>query len=266
MIRINERQEDFKPGLTLLGLRDKMKPDADIVIYNGFPVPDDRDIQDGDEMVFIKRGETPSREELESLMVSRHSPGVHEKVKNASVGIAGVGGLGSAIAIALARLGIGRLVLADFDVVEPSNLNRQQYFVHQIGEKKVEAMKENLERINPYVTVECHCVKLDSENLPRIYGEVDVLVEAFDRPDMKSMLVNSYFESYPDKYVVAASGLAGSGNANDIQTRLLGRRLYLVGDRVSAAEPGRGLMAPRVGVAAHHQANKVLEIILGGEL
>ena len=126
----------------------------------------DRELREGDRVVFIRRGEVPSADELEGLMVSRHTPGVHAKVKAATVGIAGLGGLGSAIAVALARTGVGCLVLADFDVVEPSNLNRQQYFVDQIGMYKTEALAENLARINPHVRVVTHAVKLS----PAKYG------------------------------------------------------------------------------------------------
>ncbi|GMT50068.1 MAG: thiamine biosynthesis protein ThiF [bacterium] len=263
MIKVNEQFLQYDENTSLQDLRDTIKPNADIIIYNGFPVSINQTFHDGDEIVFIKRGEIPSQEELETLMVSRHSPGVHEKVKKSVVGIAGQGGLGSSVAIALTRMGIGTLVLADFDIVEPSNLNRQQYFIHQIGQAKVEAMKENIRMINPYVHIEVHNIKLDENNVPQVFHGVDILVEAFDRPEMKSMIVNSFFEHYPDRYMVCASGLAGYGDANLIQSQVFGQRLYIVGDRHSAACPGQGLMAPRVGVAAHHQANKVLEIILG---
>jgi sulfur carrier protein ThiS adenylyltransferase len=179
------------------------------------------------------------------------------------VGIAGVGGLGSAVAIALARIGVGRLILADFDVVEPSNLNRQQFFVDQLGMPKVEAMAANLARINPYVRVERHHVKLTPENVPELFADVDVLVEAFDAADQKAMLVECFCRLFPDKPLVAATGLAGHLGSNSIVTRRTMKNLYLVGDLETAAVPGTGLMAPRVGVAAHHQANAVLRLLLG---
>ena len=266
MIKINEQKILYEEGFSLFQLRDRYKPDADILIYNGFPLDFDKKIEDGDEIVLIKRGEIPSKEELEGLMVSRHTPGVHEKVKSSVVGIAGLGGLGTVIAIALARIGVGKLILADFDVVEPSNLNRQQYFVNQIGKPKVEATKENISMINPYVDIEIHNIVLNHDNVPEVFKETKILVEAFDRADMKSMLVNSFLERYPDRFMVCASGLAGYHDANSIQARKYGKGLYIIGDKSSAAQPGRGLMAPRVGVAASHQANKVLEIILGENL
>ncbi len=262
-IKVNERPYDAADRVTLSELRRQVKPEADILIVNGFPAGVDRPLVEGDEVVLIRRGEVPSREEFEALITARHTPGVHEKVKRGVVGIAGLGGLGSSVAVALARLGVGRLILADYDVVEPSNLNRQQYFADQIGLPKVTALRENLERINPYVEMKAHEVKLDSGNLPRIFAGVDVLVEAFDTPEAKAMLVNTVLRSMPDVVVVGASGLAGYGRSDAIRITSFAGRCFLVGDGETAAAPGCGLMSPRVGVAAHHQANLVLRLLLG---
>ncbi len=264
-ILVSEREREVPEGTTLFALKNEVKPAADVVVYNGAPAGEDRELVEGDHVVFIRRGEAPSEEELEALMASRHTPGVHDKVKRASVGIAGLGGLGSAVAIALARVGVGKLVLADFDVVEPSNLNRQQYFVDQLGLAKCEALAANLARINPYVRLEPHNAKITPENVAEIFGEVDVLVEAFDRADQKAMLMESFAATCPDKPVVMASGLAGHGPSGTIGIRKLGKCVYVIGDLESAARPGRGLMAPRVGVAAHMQANTVLRLLLGEE-
>ena len=185
------------------------------------------------------------------------------RLKAATVGIAGAGGLGSAVAVALARVGVGRLVIADFDVVEPSNLNRQQYFIDQIGLPKVEALAANLQRTNPYVAVEPHPVRLDPENVPVIFAGCSIVVEAFDRADMKAMLVDTVLTQMQGVTVVAASGLAGYGPNNAITTRKITSRLYLIGDGTSEAQPGQGLMAPRVAIAAGHQANLVVRLILG---
>lgn len=239
------------------------KSGADVLILNGFPAPDSSLLHDGDTVFLIRRGEQPDAAELESLLAARHTPGVHARLKTATVGIAGVGGLGSAVAVALARVGVGRLVIADFDVVEPSNLNRQQYFIDQLGLFKVDALAENLARINPYVTVETHRTLLDPDNIPAIFAPCPVVVEAFDRADMKAMLVDTLLGVMSGVTVVAASGLAGYGPNNDIVTRRVSARLFLVGDTVSAARQGSGLMAPRVGIAASHQANQVLRILLG---
>lgn len=264
-IWLNEQQIQINPGTTLLALRDKMKPEADVVILNGHAENSDPLLCAEDRIVLIRRGEQPSAEELESQLVARHSPGVHKKVRVATIGIAGVGGLGSPVAIALARSGVGRLIVADFDVVEPSNLNRQQFFIDQLGLPKVEALRQTLARINPYVTVITHRTRLTPGNIPEIFADVDVLVEAFDAADQKAMLVETFLSFFPDRPLIAASGLAGYGPSGAIRTRRVTDRLYLVGDETSAARPGEGLMAPRVGIAAHHQANAVLRLLLGLE-
>jgi sulfur carrier protein ThiS adenylyltransferase len=256
---------EVEPGARLFALRDRLRPGADVVVYNGAPAAEDRELAEGDRVVFIRRGELPAREELEALMAARHTPGVHERVKRACVGVAGLGGLGSAAAVALARVGVGHLVLADFDVVEPSNLNRQQYFVDQLGLAKSAALADNLARINPYVRATALQVKLTPQNVPAIFRDAEVLVEAFDRADQKVMLMESFAAAYPERPMVMASGLAGHGPGTSIGVRRLGRSVYVVGDLESAAQPGRGLMAPRVGIAAHMQANVVLRLLLGEE-
>ena len=264
-IRINEKEVDVVAGMTMDELHRSFRPESDVCILNGFPAPGESVIREDDELFFITRGVLPAREDLEYLMMARHTPGVHEKLKRATVGIAGVGGLGSNVATALARVGIGTLIIADFDVVEPSNLNRQHYFVDQLGLPKVAALTDTLRRINPYLTVKPHHCLLNPDNVPEIFATCRVVVEAFDRAEMKSMLVETVLVELPGSVVVAASGLAGFGPSNEIVTRKISGRFWLVGDMVSAAAPGAGLMAPRVGIAASHQANQVVRIILGEE-
>lgn len=264
-IKVNEKEVTVQSGVSLLQIQNLFKPDADIIIYNGFPLSADRPLEEGDRIVLIRKGEVPSREEMECLLMARHTPGIHGKVKESVVGIAGLGGLGSSVAVALARIGVGNLILVDFDVVEPSNLNRQQYFLHQIGMPKVEALRENLSRINPYVKLYLHRQKLERNHLERIFGKAEVIVEAFDRAEEKAMLINGISEKMPDKYIVAASGVAGCEESNEIRTVRFSSRIFIVGDQKTAAQPGMGLMAPRVGIAAHHQANTVLRILLGEE-
>ncbi|HOV61420.1 MAG TPA: sulfur carrier protein ThiS adenylyltransferase ThiF [Candidatus Hydrogenedentes bacterium] len=261
---VNEREVEVadSEGITAGGIRNRFKPGADLIIVDGFPVTPETPLRDGQLVSLIRRGETPSSEELEFLMMARHTPGVHRKAKEAVVGIAGLGGLGSQVAIALARVGVGTLILVDFDVVEPSNLNRQQYFIDQIGMPKTQALRDTLGRINPLVRVISHQVKLTPENIPNIFGGAQILVEAFDRPDQKAMLAEIWLRCYPGRPLVCASGLAGHEDANLIRTRRVGP-IVLVGDGTNEARQGKGLMAPRVGVAAHHQANAVLRLILG---
>ena len=263
-IKLNERPVETADGTTLFGLRDRMKPDADVVILNGAAMGFDAPLKNGDEVSLITRGEQPSADELEALMASRHTPGVHAKLKAATVGIAGLGGLGSAIAVALARVGVGELIVADFDVVEPSNLNRQQYFVDQIGMLKTDALVSNLRKINPYVQVEAHAVKLTPDNLFPVFGKVDVMVEAFDRADQKAMLLQAFTAQRPDVPFIGASGMAGFGPEENIGVKKMGRHIYIVGDLETGACPGCGLMAPRVGIAAHMQANLALRLIAEG--
>jgi sulfur carrier protein ThiS adenylyltransferase len=264
-IKVNEKEVSIPSTLSLFHFKNQFKPNADVIIYNGFPANADRPLKEGDDIVLIKKGEIPSTEELEFLMMARHTPGIHQKIRTSVVGIAGLGGLGSAIAIALARIGVGKLILVDFDVVEPSNLNRQQYFIHQIGMPKVEALQKNIAMINPYVKIETFLEKLDRNNMERIFKEAEVVVEAFDRAEEKAMLINAVSEKMSDKYIVAASGVAGYGDNNEIKTVRFTSKILNLGDQKTAAQPGIGLMAPRVGIAAHHQANAVLRILLGEE-
>mgnify|MGYP000987502095 CR=1 FL=1 len=210
-----------------------------------------------------KKGQIPSQEEFEAQLVARHTPGVHAKVKNAVVGIAGLGGLGSNVAVSLARLGIGKLILADFDRVEPSNLNRQQYFTRHIGIKKTKALKELIKEINPFVEIETRDIFLDKDNVLDYFKDVEIIVEAFDNPESKATLVNTVLTKDKEKIIVAASGMAGYFSNNTIKTKRIRDNFYLIGDGVSEVVDGCGLMAPRVAIAANHQANTVLRIILG---
>lgn len=187
---------------------------------------------------------------------------ISEKLKRAVVGIAGLGGLGSTVAVALARAGTGRLIIADFDVVESSNLNRQQYFTDQIGKAKVEAMMENLRRINPEVKVKGYQKKLNADNIPQIFADADVIAECFDKADEKQMLVETVLTKMEKPIVVSVSGLAGYGNSNAIQTKRISNRLILVGDSERGIDSEPVLTAARVGIAACHQANAIIEILL----
>lgn len=184
-IYLNERPLTVAEGASLRDLQQQQCPDADLLIVNGYPCSGDHHLADQDRIVMIRRGVVPQPHELEALMMARHTPGVHARVKVARVGIAGAGGLGSAIAIALARTGIGFIRIADFDVIEPSNLNRQQYFIDQIGLPKVQALRDNLQRINPLVIVDSFYGKITPSNLRELFADIDILVEAFDAADQK---------------------------------------------------------------------------------
>ena len=260
-IFLNEHPISLRAGIRLFELASIRKPDADVLVVNGFPAKHNCELQEGDYVVLIKRGEMPSKEDLEALMVARHTPGVHEKLKQSSVGIAGLGGLGSNIAVSLARVGIGKLILVDFDVVEPSNLNRQQYFIPQIGKPKTEALRETLENINPFLDILDIQTRVTEENIVELFGSVDVVVEAFDIAEMKAMFVEHVLAELPEIPLVSGVGMAGYGENESLHTRQIGQ-LYICGDEKTEAEPGQGLMAPRVGVVANMQANQVMEILL----
>jgi sulfur carrier protein ThiS adenylyltransferase len=261
-IFIDEQPHSIHDDMTVGALRNEIKPGADVIIINGFPAIEEYRLQEGDHVVLIKRGEIPAREELEAQMIARHSPGVHERMKKAVVGIAGLGGLGSSVSIALARMGVGTLIIADHDIVVPSNLNRQQYFIDQIGLQKTDAMKKILALVNPYVQVVAHDVMLTKKNIPTIFQRADIVVECFDKAEEKTMILEAVAEFLPEVCMVAASGLAGFGDSNSIQTWRIGENIFVVGDMVRAAGPGEGLMAPRVGIAAHHQANLVVSLLI----
>jgi sulfur carrier protein ThiS adenylyltransferase len=194
-------------------------------------------------------------------LFSRHDPAVLAALRRSTVGIAGAGGLGSNVAVSLSRAGVGRLVIADFDRVEASNLNRQQYFVEQVGRRKVEALRENLRRIAPFTECVVHDVRVTAANLGQLFGEADVLVEAFDRAEAKEMLIDAWLTLFPSRPVVAASGLAGFGRNRKLRTRRMGS-LYVCGDGESQCPEGISPMAPRVGIVANLQANLVVELLV----
>lgn len=234
-----------------------------IWIVDGFQTDENQPLRNGMTVHCIRRGEMPGPEEMESMLCARHTPGVHEKVKRARVAVAGLGGLGSNIAIMLARTGIGHLHLIDFDVVEPSNLNRQQYLIEHLGMYKTEAMKEQLSRMNPYIEVTVDRVRIDADNCRQLLAEDDIICEAFDSAEAKAILVEQILCNFPHKKLICASGMAGFGPSGTIQTKKINHQLYICGDGVSEAGPGQGLMAPRVTICAAHQANMALRLVLG---
>lgn len=191
--------------------------------------------------------------------------GIRDRLRKSVVGVMGLGGLGSAVAVALARAGVGRLLLADFDVVESANLQRQQYFFDQIGLPKTTALEANLVRIDPDLAVELIQERLNQERIVRLSGRVDVLVECFDQAEMKALGLRVAMKDLAGIAYVGASGVAGCDENNLIRTRKLCKGIYLVGDGKAAVRPEMKLMAPRVGIAAHHQANQVIRLLLGKE-
>ena len=200
----------------------------------------------------------------EEDLLKRNVKGISEKLKKAKVCILGLGGLGSNVAILLARSGIGYLKLVDFDIVEASNLNRQQYRISHIGMKKTEAIRTIIKEINPFVEVEILNKKVDRENILSIVGDVEIVVEAFDVAETKAMAIEELLIN-GNKLLVSASGMAGIGSANEIIARKVRDNFYLIGDNYSDYEEYSGIISTRVMICAAHQANIALRLILGEE-
>ena len=203
----------------------------------------------------------PSQEEIYAALCQRHGKALQDKLQKAKIAIAGLGGLGSNIAIGLARIGVGQLHLVDFDRVDLTNLNRQHYFIHHLGQYKTEALKKQILEINPYIRVSTDCLKITASNVATLFSDADIICEAFDVPENKAMLVNTVLEQLPDKWLVSGNGMAGYGKSNLIQTKAIMSKFSLCGDNISSNE-AQPLMAPRVAICAGHEANMVAELII----
>ncbi len=186
---------------------------------------------------------------------------IKKRLGTKTVGIAGAGGLGSNCAVSLARTGIGKLVIADFDIVDHDNLNRQYFFTDQVGMKKVRALKENIKRINPDVDVEVYDIILEPVNIPEIFGSCSVIIEAFDLAEMKKMLAETVISRMPGKYLIMGCGLAGFGNNNALRT-IKSDNIYICGDLENETTENMPPLAPRVGIVANMQANQAVELLL----
>ncbi len=207
---------------------------------------------------------SPSSKDLQSLkreLFAAHDPKQLEVWQKATIGIAGAGGLGSNIAISLCRAGIGKLIIADYDIVSTTNLNRQQFFLDQVGMPKVEALQTNLQRINPFYKLQIFNQRISEQNIPDLFSQCDILIEAFDLADQKQMLIETWQDIFPDRPVIGASGLAGYGR-NELIKVIRMDNVYLCGDGISELSPGISPIAPRVAIVANMQANLCLELLL----
>ena len=203
----------------------------------------------------------PTKEEWYKALCERHGEDIQKKFASATVAICGLGGLGSNIAVALARAGVGKLILIDFDMVDITNLHRQQYKANQIGVNKTDALAYNLCEIAPFTTVETHNVRITENNAKKLLENADIICEAFDDAQCKAMLTNLVLEKLPSKYIIASSGMAGMGSANTIRTRRVSKKLYICGDGVSDVNEEGSLISSRVMICAAHQAHTVLRIV-----
>jgi sulfur carrier protein ThiS adenylyltransferase len=189
----------------------------------------------------------------------RNVPGSTEILLRSTAGIAGCGGLGSNAALSLARAGVGRLILVDFDRVEESNLNRQQYFLEDVGRLKTEALSARLRSIRPETRITALDLRLAPGDVARVFAEADVLIEAFDRAEDKRWLIEAWCRAFPDRPVFAASGVSGLGRTAEIRVRRSGM-IVMCGDGES--DMSEGLCAPRVALAANMQANAAVEYLM----
>ena len=203
----------------------------------------------------------PTKEEWNNALEERHGKELHRAFSSATVAICGLGGLGSNIAISLARAGIGKLILCDFDRVDITNLHRQQYKADQIGIYKADALAENLKEIASYISLEIHTERITEDNAITLLKDADIICEAFDDAECKAMLTDTVLTEMRDKYLVAASGMAGLYDANRIKTRKVTSKFYLCGDGESDVSEGMGLVSSRVMICAAHQAHTVLRIL-----
>ena len=203
----------------------------------------------------------PNRELMRAALELRQGKALTECFARGCVAVCGLGGLGSNIAISLARSGVGKLILIDFDCVDVTNLHRQQYRAAQVGLPKTDALRQIIGEIAPYVEVETHAQRVTAQNCAELIRDANIVCEAFDGAQEKAMLANTVLETMPEKYLVAASGMAGLDSANAVQTRRVAKRFYICGDGVSDVADGIGLVAPRVMLCAAHQAHMVLRIL-----
>lgn len=204
---------------------------------------------------------TITKKDLLDSLVARTSKEQVQKFQNATVAICGLGGLGSNIAISLARAGVGNLILIDFDKVDISNLNRQQYKLCQVGMYKTDALSTNLAEITNLCNIKTYTVKLQEDNYLQYLNSADIVCEAFDNAEEKSKLVNFVLENLRNTFVVSASGMANLDSPNKIVTKKITNRFYLSGDGENSTDDGGSLYAPRVMLCASHQATTILNII-----
>ncbi len=201
---------------------------------------------------------------FERQFYSRNPAGVYDCLSKLTVAIAGAGGLGSNVATLLLRAGVKKFIIADFDRIEYSNLNRQFFFHHQIGQEKAVALKENLRLIHPEVEVKALVTRVTSDNISTLFNAADIMIEAFDRAELKAMLVHNWLKLYPERYIITATGLAGFGNSEQMQVTKLGK-IIICGDQHSTSTE-EGLVAPRVMLAAALQANAMIELAMQNRL
>ena len=202
-----------------------------------------------------------SEENTQQALHKGLTPKQSHLLQEARVAVVGLGGLGSNVAMWLARLGVGHLLLYDFDKVELSNLNRQYYFLEDVGKYKAEALLTKLQQVNPYGDYQSKVARLTEANLEELLAPAHIICEALDKAEAKAMLVNGVLEKFPDKYLVAASGLAGLDDSSSMTVRQIAPRFYLCGDGHSDFHE-LPLCGARVGLCAAQEALTIARLIL----
>lgn len=248
-----ETYQDLKDASDLL---------ADMLIVNGHSKAWDTHISQDDNVIMLDSKSTPSISTWRAIYDARYGKEIMDKLQAGKVAICGLGGLGSLIAIELGRLGVGSLLLIDYDVVEPTNLARQQFNFSHIGLNKTDAVANQLAEIAPLTKVTTKNIRLTHENIVEILHEYPYVCEAVDKPETKALLTQIILSKCPNTTIIGGSGMAGHGPGNAIQAKRILPRLYMVGDGESEGEEGIGLMAPRVGLCASAQATLIMRLLL----
>lgn len=199
------------------------------------------------------------------VLAARIGADARAKLAAARVGIAGAGGLGSHIAVFLARSGVGRLHVVDFDAVDESNLNRQHYRREHVGMPKVEALARQIAEIDPRVEVVAERLRIEPGSAAAVFAGEEIVCEAFDDPAAKAALASELLARDARTVVVSGNGMAGLGPAEKMGVRRVGGRLFVCGDGTADIADAGALFAPRVALCAAQQALCVLRIILGEE-
>lgn len=262
-VSINGRAHELAGPQTLADVRERFCPGADVAIVNSAQAADfSEPVRPGDQLYFCSSAAACGSADLEALITARQPAAITGALKKACVGIAGAGGLGSVVAENLARSGVGRLVIVDYDVVEPTNLNRQRFSLAQLGAPKVQALADNIRAFNPFVAVAPVQQRLTFENCGSVFQGCAIIAECLDSAAEKAAIVSGLLSRSRAK-IVAASGLAGIAAGDLITERRVFKRLYVVGDACSDADEGAGLFASRVGIAASKQSHIIIRLLAG---
>lgn len=259
---VNGNELFINKPLNLLELSNLLNIEADVYIVNSFPNDKSYLVKDNDNISLIKKGTMPKQEHLEHLLNCRQGKNITDVLKSSKVVVCGCGGLGSNVAVSLARSGVGSIKLIDYDVVEPSNINRQYYFIKQIGEYKTYALKNIIAEINPYINVTISNTYLNKENILDEVSGFQVILECFDNVESKIMLIENCKRLNSDVFIIGASGVAGYFDTDIIKIKKLGKNIIIVGDFENEADENTPLISPRVTTVASIQANETLKYLL----